>query len=164
MKKNKNLIPFDGIIGTGKSSNWTPQEYDEVSSAILKHQKNRYSDEKINGELSAIKLLMGNYLLEEKIEKKIIAGTFLKKLIKATNIKNKIFAKYIGLEESNLSSIISGRRKINMELALTLEQIFDINPSWWSEIQLKNDFLDLKKEKKKNVKKYSLKGLLKKVG
>ena len=165
MKTKNELTPFDGLIGTGQAkSDWTPEEYKQFEKIIIEHRKKTNQTDVVNFALTFVKLEMGDYLIQEEIEKQISVGDFLKKFIKATGKKNKVFAKYIGIEESNLSSIISGRRKINIPLALKLEQIFGVNPSWWFEVQLKNEFLDLKKQKKKTSrKKYSLKGLLKKV-
>lgn len=163
MNKNEQLIPFDGRIGNGTATKWTAEEIEAATSAIKKNRLNLTEEERISIKFFAIKLQMKDYLDNPCPNSKIAAGDFLKKLIKTTGKKNKIFAKYIGLEESNLSSIISGRRKINLDLALKLEQIFEVNPSWWFEIQLKNEFLDLQKKKKTKRKKYSLKGLIRKV-
>ena len=166
MKKEKELTPFDGRIGNGKGdSNWTKKEHEAFKKIVIKHKEESNTPEgKMRINIFTTKIAMEFYISEYPPKEIMTIGHFLKRFIKATGKKNKTFAKYIGLEESNLSSIISGKRKINIPLALKLEQIFGVNPSWWFEIQLKNEFLDLKKQKKKlNGKKYSLKGLLKKV-
>ena len=165
MSARKKIVNSEDIIGMGTSSKkWTKKEYNAIKTIINSKYAAQSIEEKIENQLISIKLRMQSYSSEESSQAPTSTGDFLKAIIKATGKKNKIFAKYIDLEESNLSSIISGRRKININLALKLEQIFGVNPSWWFEIQLKNEFLDLKKQKKKlNGKKYSLKGLLKKV-
>ena len=140
---------------------WTQEEFNLVSEHILARSEKQVE---VELELAAIKLEIGNYLLNETPDAKISAGDFLKRFIKATGKKNKIFASYVGMEASNLSSIFSGRRKINLNFALKLEQIFGVPANWWFETQLKNEFLNIEKKKKVNGKKYSLKGLLKKVG
>ena len=164
-KKIEKIITEGGINGTGKRNvKWTTREVKEIKAAVKKQHSEKTPEQKIELEIFSLILEMKNYLANEESKNKITAGDFLKRFIKTTGKKNKIFAKYIDLEESNLSSIISGRRKINISLALKLEQIFGVNPSWWFEIQLKNEFLNLKEKKKKTSrKKYSLKGLLKKV-
>jgi len=164
MNRKKNLIPSDGLIGNGNTKKTSQAEYDKIADAISVHQKKQSPNKQTEIELASIKLEMGNYLLNENSDVKISGGNFLKKFIKATKSKNKTFAKYIGLEESNLSSIISGRRKINLDFALKLEQIFGVPANWWLEIQLKNEFKSLSKKRKSKNGKYSLKGLLKKVG
>jgi len=44
--------------------------------------------------------------------------------LKAIKVKNKHFANYLEVEESNLSSIVKGRRKIRTDFALKLGQAY----------------------------------------
>ena len=78
-------------------------------------------------------------------------------------VKNKDFAKFIEIEESNLSSILRGRRKINTDLAFKLGELFNTNPNLWLLIQSKNELMGLASARKINHKKYKLEDLLKKV-
>jgi len=74
---------------------------------------------------------MESYVSQKKPSAIIAVGEFLKKHLKAIKIKNKDFAKYIEIEESNLSSIIRGRRKITIDLAFKLGQVFNLDPNLW---------------------------------
>ena len=107
---------------------------------------------------------MENYVLINAPSEIIEVGEFLKKHLKAIKVKNKEFATYIELEESNLSSIIRGRRKINIDVAIKLGQVFERDPNLWSLIQSKNELLAVDKKRKLEYQKYKLDDLLKKVG
>lgn len=103
--------------------------------------------------------------MAEQYPGKIIdAGEFLKKHIDAIDIKNKEFANFIDLEESNLSAILNGRRKINTELGLKLGQVFNIDPNLWFQIQIKSELLRMNNKRALGKKQYRLEDLLKQTG
>ena len=105
---------------------------------------------------------MQNYLTQKVPQNIKTAGDFLKEHIKAIGIKHKVFAQYIDLEESNLSAILKGKRKINTTVAYKLGLIFNINPNLWLTIQSKNELLEINKKEISNPKIYQLEDLLKK--
>lgn len=159
------MVNEGGINGTGKGIvNTNSKDFKELQKAIIEHAKNQSSEDKIRYKLISLKLQMETYISREEVNEKIDVGEFLKKHLKAINIKNKQFANYIEVEESNLSSIINGRRKINIDTAFKLGQLFNINPNLWLLIQSKNELLEIDKEKRKKYQKYKLKDLLKKAG
>lgn len=55
--------------------------------------------------------------------------------LEARGIKQKDFAKQIGVAQSNLSAVIHGRRDINKDLAEKLEQILGIDADLWLRLQ-----------------------------
>ena len=69
-------------------------------------------------------------------------------------------AEYIGLKPSNFSKILSGSRKVNFELSFILGQIFNLDPKVWMLIQVKNEYLELKKEKEKYFQNFKLEDLV----
>jgi len=104
---------------------------------------------------------MQSYLESSDIDT-IDAGWFLKEFLNQLDIKKKSFAEYLGLQESNLSALFKGKRKINIDLAIKLGTIFKIDPILWIHIQSKNELIRLHHEKRKEYKKYKLSDLLKK--
>ncbi len=131
----------------------------------LQPAKSHQSKEKtLEHQLMSLKFRLETYLTKEDHEI-IEAGYFLKEILRELGIKNKTFADYIGLQESNLSALFSGKRKINNNLALMLGKIFQVEPTIWLHIQSKNELmrLELAKEDKKEYLGYDLKELLKKV-
>ena len=161
-KKIKEVNP-GGVNGSGKGIvNTNSKDFKGLRNAIQQHAKNKSSLDKIQYELVSLKFQMESYIASKQPTSLIGVGDFLRKHLKAIKIKNKDFAKYIDMEESNLSSVISGRRKINIDLAFKLGHIFDMPPNLWLLIQGKNELLNVDRKKRLNYKKYRLEDLLKK--
>ena len=83
--------------------------------------------------------------------------------INALNIKKKDFAKYVEFEESNLSALLKGRRKLNTDLAIKLGRIFKLDPVIWLHIENKNNLLIEHQKNEQKYARYTLYDLLKKV-
>ena len=159
------IINEGGINGTGQGVvNINSKDYKGLQKAIQEHAKKQSFQQKIKYELIGLKLQIENYIEEKEPSELIYAGEFLKRYLKAIKIKNKTFAKYIEIEEANLSMITKGKRKINTELAYKLGQLFNINPNYWLLIQSKNELLQIDNQRKTKLKQYKLHDLLQKVG
>ncbi len=154
------FINEGGINGTGKGVvNVNSKDYKGLQKAIQEHAKQQSYQQKINYELISLKLQMESYINDSNPIDIIASGDFLKKYLKALNIKNKDFANYVEVEEANLSMILNAKRRVNTELAYKLGQIFNINPNYWLLIQSKNELLKLDR-KSNRLKKYKLKDLV----
>lgn len=165
MAKSIKEINPGGVNGTGKGIvNTNSKDFIGLRNAIKEHAKKQTPSDRIKYELISIKFQMENYVLTDAPPEIIEVGEFLKKHLKAIKVKNKEFATYIELEESNLSSIIRGRRKINIDVACKLGQVFELDPNLWLLIQSKNELLAVDKKRKLEYQKYKLDDLLKKVG
>ena len=163
-KITKEINP-GGINGTGTGIvNTNSQDYKGLQKAILEHAKKQTPQDRMKYELISLQFQMESYLSKKEPSSIIRVGEFLKKHLKAIKIKHKEFASYIELEESNLSAIIKGRRKINIDLAFKLGQVFGLDPNIWLLIQSKNELLGIDNQKKLAYQKFRLDDLLKKVG
>lgn len=160
---NQKKINKGGIIGTGEGLvNQNSKDFKELQQLILKKSSELDKSESIVNKLLSIRFQMENYLEETESKKLITTGTFLEWLIEALEIKKKDFASYVDCQESNLSAILKGRRKINTDLAIKIGEIFRINPVLWLHIQSKNELIEITEKDKKKYKKYRLEDLLKK--
>jgi len=160
MKKLKNIE--DGINGLGIGVvNTNSKEFKELQR-IIKEKANKLSKNQIQqNKLLSLRFQMQSYL--ESSDKDIIeVGSFLKEFLNQLDIKKKTFAEYLGLQESNLSALFKGKRKINIDLAIKLGTIFRIDPILWIHIQSKNELIKLHQENRKEYQKYKLSDLLKK--
>lgn len=158
INKERNL---GGVNGTGEGVvNINSNDYKALQKAIQAHAKKQTPQEKLKYELIGLKLQLENYIELEKPSEIIETGVFLKKYLQTLNIKNKAFANYIDVEETNLSMILNGKRKINVEFAYKLGQIFEVNPNYWLLIQSKNELLQMYSNPKNQLKKYRLSDLL----
>lgn len=156
------MINEGGVNGSGQGMvNPNAEDYKALQAAVLEHAQQQTEAEKCSLALLSLKFQMESYISTKQPSPVVEAGNFLKQHIKALNIKNKTFANYIELEESNLSAILNGKRRISIDLALKLGQLFDISPTIWLLIQSKNDLLKVEAKKKIYYKKYKLEDLLK---
>lgn len=162
---NKKHFNEEGINGTGEGVvNVNSQDFIGLREAVIRHARKQTTEQKIKFGLLSLRYQMEHYVTEAKTKRVVEAGEFLKRYLELINVKNKYFAKYIGIEESNLSSIINGRRKINIDLAFKLGRIFDLSPNLWLQIQSKNELLKVEDSRKADYNKFSLDELLNKAG
>jgi plasmid maintenance system antidote protein VapI len=64
------------------------------------------------------------------------------------------------VEASNLSAVLNGKRKITIDLAVKLGQIFQVHSSLWLLIQSKNDLLAFEEATKEPYQHLRLEDLL----
>ena len=165
MSKQQNIANPGGVNGTGKGIvNINSEDYKALQKAVSAHAQNQSPEEKIEIGLMSLKIQMESYMAEKNPSRITEAGEFLKKHLEVIGVKHKTFAQYMDIEESNLSAIIHGRRKMNIDLAFKLGQIFQIHPNIWLHVQSKNEWLQLDEAKREEYKKYKLDDLLKKAG
>ena len=163
--KNKLKPNAGGVNGLGFGTvNTNSADYRELQKQVMLHSSNRTDRDIIQHKIISAKLQLQEYVNNEESQPRIETGQFLKIFINSTGVKNKDFAKYLEIEESNLSAIIRGRRKITIELAYKLGELFDLDPNLWVVVQSKNDFLDIQKSQQKRSRKYKLNELLQKAG
>ena len=146
--EEEKFINKGGIIGSGEGVvNTNSQDYLILRKTIEEASKNRNPVERIEDHLLGIRLRMERYVNSSgNIELKS-AGEFLKECLKVVGIKNRLFAAYIGYEESNLSALCHGRRKLTAELAIKLEKILKIPATLWLGIQNKMELARLKEKR-----------------
>lgn len=161
MKKEKE-INAGGVNGLGEALvNTNSQDFTELKAMIKRLSANQSEEERIENELLSIRFQMESYLNSSSAEL-VPAGAFLEQLLKAISVKKKDFAQYLGIEESNLSALLKGRRKINADLAIKLGNIFKLDPSIWLYMESRNELAQEVSEKEEPYRRYSLDDLIKK--
>lgn len=159
MKQKKSIIN-EGVNGLGKGIiNVNSLEFKELQKQIIAKSKKQSQKQILENKLLSLRFQMESYLMGNDNEI-IEAGWFLKEYVRGLDIKNKVFADYIGFKESNLSALYKGTRKINIDLALKLGKIFKLNPTLWIHIQTKNELIKVKNENEKKYQKYSINDLV----
>lgn len=159
MEKNKNLEPDNGVLTA--PMNVRNKEFKELQ-LFLKNKADSLSEkQKLQLELFALQVRIEDYLNSHEDENNVVTvGEFLRLYIDKLNLKQNKFAKYIGLNPTNLNKILSGNRKVNFELSFVLSHIFNLDPKTWMLIQVKNEYLELKKSKANYFKKFKLDDLI----
>lgn len=155
-------INAGGINGLGEGLiNTNSQEFKHLKKMIQKMSSNQADEERIENEFLSIRFQMESYL-NEKMNSLIPAGGFLERYLAVIKVKKKDFASYLGYDDTNLSAVIKGRRKINTEMAIKLGRIFSVDPSIWLHIESKNELQKVMQEKESLYTEYSLTDLMKK--
>ena len=67
--------------------------------------------------------------------KAIHPGSTLRKELEAREIKQKDFAKMIGMQPTHLNAVIKGSRDVTLELAMKLEETLGIDYGFWMKLQ-----------------------------
>lgn len=161
MSKKEYIVNEGGINGSGTSSiGFSSEELNILNEKIKEAYEKQTPEQKLKNKVLSLKYKMEDYLEQNSSEKLILVGDFLEEVLDIISIKNRVFAKYIGLSKHELSKIINGRRKLNNDLALKIGNTFDINPSLWIDIQNKNELFLLKNENDTDYRKYKLENLL----
>ena len=151
-----------GINGAGTGYVDTNSEDFQILLAKIRKDASKMTlQQRSELRLSGIQFRMKDYLNGESLLlKPHDVPSLLSECIEALEIKKKDFAAYIGIEDSNLSAMLKGRRRVSPEFALKLEQIFDISATLWLSVQSKNELDLLRKSKSLLGPKLSRKELL----
>jgi len=161
---SKQIINEEGIQGLGEGLvNQNSKDFKELQRAIGLRSKEIDESDLIINRILSLRFQMERYVSKQHPEERIEAGAFLEEFIEALGITKKDFAEYIDYQESNLSAIFKGRRKINTDLAIKFGEIFRVDPALWLHIQSKNELLEIIDRDKKKYEKYRLGDLLKEV-
>lgn len=169
MKKHKKEIELfaneGGINGTPTGRTDIESEDFQILKAKIQEQAAKMTpQQRTELHLLGIKYRMEDYLRNENLFKPNDMPTLLAECIEGLEIKKKDFAAYIGIEDSNLSAMLKGRRRVSPEFALKLEQIFGISATLWLSVQNKNELEALRKERNHGDKPLSMEGLLTSAG
>ena len=154
-KKPEKNVDFDVGIGSGRE--WTKKEFDDLDEFRRLVYKKSSSKEKLHNISLSFRYILEDYLDEENPKEIIQLGDFFKKFLMRIKIKQNLFAKYIDLTPQNFNKYIVGDRKFNVDFALKIEKIFNVNAFLLTKVQLKNEILSVKNLK---MKKYDINDLL----
>ncbi|WP_421946542.1 helix-turn-helix transcriptional regulator [Phaeodactylibacter xiamenensis] len=159
MGRDRKMEPDNGALTTPMNAD--NKEFKELQ-LFLKNKADELDEkQRLQIELFALQIKIEDYLDAHEDEDHITeVGEFLRLYIDKLGLKQNELARYIGLDPTNFNKILSGKRKVNFELSFMLSQIFNLDPKTWILIQVKNEYLELKRDKLKHFKKYKLEDLI----
>ena len=160
MKKDKIDLNFDDIIGVESTTAFSKSEHDKIRAYRRNLFANRTAQERLDDILTGFRFNVNDYAEQENPKEIIHLGQFFSALLSQINIKKGRFAEYIEISARNINKYFSGERKFNIDHALKLEKLFNINAQKFLEIQIKNELLSAKNAKKGKYDKYNLDDLL----
>lgn len=157
MEKLKNIET--GVLTA--SMNVENREFNALQLFLKKRADALNEKQKLELELFALQIKMEDYLNAHEDEQDVLTvGDFLRLYLDKLNIKQNVFAKYLGLNPSNFNKILTANRKLNFELSFMLGQIFNVDPKIWMLIQVKNEYIKLKNDKAEDFKRFKLEDLV----
>ncbi len=150
----KNKVNYHLDIGSEEPKNWGGKEIEQLRNQAKELAQQRSEEQKLKNELMAIRFEIEEYLENNNHARKVLT---LDKLIgmylDVLNMPFRRFAMYLDTTDGNLRKYLTGERKLSTDLALKFGHFFHTSPEIWLRLQLKNEILDLKKERKE-VKRY----------
>lgn len=159
MALQNSLEPQSGILTS--SMDVKSREFKEFQLLLSEKADSLSKKQKLHLELLSLQIKIEDYLSANLEDDELLTvGDFLKLYLEKLDIKQNKLAAYIGLRPSNFSKILSGSRKLNFELSFMLGHIFNIDPKAWMSIQIKNEYIALKKDTGKNFQRFTLDDLI----
>lgn len=152
-KKNKKKEVGSESVLTEKIDTGT-EEFDQFQAFLLNKSNERSEKQQQKIDMLSLQYKMQNYINDS--QHSITVGDFIREYLNVLGIKHSDFARYLDINPSNFSKILSGERPLNYELALILGVLFEVEPIIWLTIQNRNKLHELEKEKKDELKEYSI--------
>jgi plasmid maintenance system antidote protein VapI len=146
-KSREKLV--DITIGPNDGNKWSEEKAAGVL-ALAKHHHGLRSPERIRkNAMAAVRYRIEEYLLDENITLDDVCTIedFVTDFLKVLGLKKGEFAKYIDIDDSNLNKYYRRDRRFNTVLALKFAQFFHTPADLWLKVQIKNELLELQREK-----------------
>lgn len=162
---NPKDIIEEGINGLGEGVvNTNSESFKELRKMIVQESQLRDPIERIKDRLLGVRFQLEDVVQGKDISPSFAIGEVLKSCVKILGIKHKQFAAYIDMDESNLSAIYKGRRKINLDLAMKLGRILNIPSHLWLSAQNKQELAELAQKNPGRYQNLDLRDLLGRAG
>ena len=152
--KNKE-IQFEEIMNDKKKEG--------LKEFITSHSAKQSKERILTNRLLAIQYKLEDYIQNDSDDDEVLKILdFVKMYLKALNLTKKKLATYFEMRDSNLQKYLSGERKLNAEVVLKLSAFSHTKPEHWYRVQVKNELIELKKEKQKtgNYQRYDYRNLV----
>lgn len=141
---------------------WNDKKKASVREAILAHSATQSKERILTNRLLSIQYKLEDYIQNDSNSEVLKILDFVKMYLKVLNLTKKELATYFEMRDSNLHKYLSGERKLNAKLVLKLSTFSHTKPEYWYRVEVKNELIELNKEKE-NVeyyKKYDYRNLV----
>lgn len=127
---------------------WNDKKKGELKKAILAHSATQSKERILTNRLLSIQYKLEDYIQSENDSTEVLKILdFVKMYLKALNLTKKELADYFEMRDSNLHKYLSGERKLNAKLVLKLSTFSHTKPEQWYRVEVKNELIELNKEK-----------------
>ena len=142
---------------------WNDKKKNELKEFIALNSAKQSKERMLTNKLLSIQYKLEDYIQNENDEQVLKILDFVKMYLKELNLTKKRLATYFEMRDSNLQKYLTGERKLNAEVVLKLSAFSHTKPEYWYRVQVKNELIELKKEKQKvsaNYEKYDYRNLV----
>lgn len=126
---------------------WNDKKRDTVRRAVVSHAASQSKEDILTSQLLSIQYKLEDYIQNEDDTEVLKILDFVKMYLKALSLTKKELATYFEMRDSNLHKYLSGERKLNAKLVLKLSTFSHTKPEQWYRIEVKNELIELNKEK-----------------
>lgn len=147
--KKGNKEKSDITIGSNDGDKWSEKKVLEITALAKLHHSKRSLEYIRRKAMQAVHYRMEEYIQNDdmKLNEIHTIEDFVKDFLKVLGIRKGEFAKYIEMDDSNLNKYYRSERRFNTILALKFAHFFHTPADLWLKIQIKNELLELQKEK-----------------
>lgn len=127
---------------------WNDKKKEGLKEFITTHSAKQSKEQMLANSLLSIQFKLEEYIQSEEEDEEVLKILdFVKMYLKALNLTKKKLAIYFEMRDSNLQKYLSGERKLNAKVALKLSAFSHTKPEHWYRVQVKNELIELNKEK-----------------
>ncbi|CAA9203033.1 helix-turn-helix transcriptional regulator [Flavobacterium collinsii] len=127
---------------------WNDKKKGDLKKVILSHSATQSKERMLTNQLLSIQYKLEDYIQSESDSTEVLKILdFVKMYLKAHNLTKKELADYFEMRDSNLHKYLSGERKLNAKLVLKLSTFSHTKPEQWYRVEVKNELIELNKEK-----------------
>ena len=141
---------------------WNDDKRNSLKDFITIHSQKQSKERRLKNELLAIQYRIEDYIASENTSDKLRVLDFVKLYLKTFNVTQKKLADLFEMKDSNLHKYLIGERKLNARIVLKLSSFSHLNPEYWLRVQVKNELIEINKEKEgsNDYQKYDYRNLL----
>ncbi len=138
------------------------QKQNTLKKFILSQSVKQSPERKLKNEFLSIRFQMEDYIGNDNSDQPIMIQEYVKMYLKSLHITQRMLAELFEMESSNLHKYLVGDRKLNSSIILKLSSFTHTSPELWLRLQVKNDLIEINREKEKNkeYRKYDYENLL----
>jgi antitoxin HigA-1 len=127
---------------------WNDKKNNDLKDFISTHSAKQSKERLLTNQLLSIQYKLEDYIQNESDDTEVLKILdFVKMYLKVLNLTKKELATYFEMRDSNLHKYLSGERKLNAKLVLKLSTFSHTKPEQWYRVEIKNELIELKKEK-----------------
>lgn len=141
---------------------WDEDKRTALKDFITLHSQEQSKERRLRNELLAIQYRIEDYIGSDNTSDRLRVLDFVKLYLKTFNVTQKKLADLFEMKDSNLHKYLVGERKLNAVIVLKLSSFSNLNPEYWLRVEVKNELIEITKEKEKNndYQKYDYRNLL----